>query len=193
MPYCTNCGNPINQNANFCGNCGTMNTTTQSVATYTPQSSSPLLQSTPIQEHILSFIIMSKDKRFGTDYYTAVLTSQQMIFVPMTKDMLKQVTEINRQEAKGKFAPVQIYPYQQSYFSVPPIALITPDYLVIQNGAIQQIKIRRVSVPGDEYGYLQEYEVQLTSTMGTHVFKMSTREENVTKLMQAYSGRVVLR
>jgi hypothetical protein len=166
----------------------------QPAATYTPQPSSPPLQSTPMQEHILSFIIMSKDKRFGgTDYYTAVLTSQQMIFIPMTKDMLKQVTEINRQEAKGKFAPVQIYPYQQSYLAVTPVALINPDYLVIQNGAIQQINIRRVSVPGDEYGYLQEYELQLTSTMGTHVFKMSTREENVTKLMQAYLGRVVLR
>jgi hypothetical protein len=193
MPYCTNCGTTVDSDANFCGSCGTPRQPLLQPAM--PCESYPLPpQIAPTQQIVLSLIIMSKDKRFGgTDYYTAVLTSQQMIFVPMTKDMVKQVTDINRQEAKGKLAAVQMYPYQQSYVAVPPATLITPTTLVVLNSVIQQIKLGLVDIFSDGYVVAQEYEVQIETGTGLHVFKMSKREENIAKLMQAYPGRVVRR
>lgn len=191
MPYCENCGHPVNPTAKFCGTCGAPRQPPPQPAStnpsYPPPPTAAFQMSPAQQEQVLSCIIMSRDKRFGgTDYFTAVLTTQQIVFVPMTKDMVKQVTEINKQEAKGKVPRVNIYPYQQGYFATAPASLIAVGSLVVQNSGIQQISIRQVSVPGDEFGYMQEYEVQIASQVGTQTFKMSLREENIAKLMQVY-------
>ena len=198
MPYCENCGHPVNPTAKFCSNCGAARQPQIQPAPTNPSYPTPppatYQMQPPQQEQVLSCVIMSRDKRFGdTDYFTAVLTTQRMIFVPMTKDMVKQVTDINKQEAKGKVARVNVYPYQQAYFAMNPAYLITAGSLVIQNRDIQQISIRQVSVPGDEFGYMQEFEVQIAMQVGTQTFKMSLREENIAKLMQAHSGKIIRR
>ena len=55
-------------------------------------------------------------KCFGRrECFTGILTSQRLIFVPMTNDMLKDVTNITRQQAKNRdiTGALIVYPYQQ--------------------------------------------------------------------------------
>jgi hypothetical protein len=72
----------------------------------------------------------------------------------MTKNMLKEVSEISKQQAKGKVSsePI-IYPYQQSYLSMFPSAIIacSPSCLVIENSDVLEINLAIVGAIGDGY------------------------------------------
>jgi hypothetical protein len=206
MPYCENCGSPLNPNVNFCGNCGTP--LKQQVQPFPPPPSAiPIIQmeqvkiqnqfSQAVTEQILNFIIAKSSKRFGNpDYYTGILTNQQLIFAPMTKEMLKEVSEISRQQTKGKFGfgPIT-YPYQQRYLSMAPSAIIanTPGCLVIQNSSIQEINLIVVGSIGDGYSDTNEYEMKIVHSVGTYTFRMTERDEYASRLKQIYQDKLKLR
>jgi hypothetical protein len=206
MPYCENCGTPVNPNVNFCGNCGTLQK--QQIQLFPPPPPSiPITQieqvkilnpfSQVVTEQILSFIIAQSSKRFGTaDYYTGILTNQQLIFAPMTKEMLREVSEISKQQAKGKLGPGPIiYPYQQRYLSMTPSAIIanTPSCLVIQNSSIQEINLAEVGSIGDGYSDSNEYEMKISSIAGNYTFRMTKRDEYASRLKQIYQDKLRLR
>jgi hypothetical protein len=206
MPYCENCGTQINPNANFCGNCGTpkkqsfQDISQPPPATpITPMEEVKILNpfNQPFTEQILSFIIAQSSKRFGNaNYYTGILTNQQIIFTPMNKEMLKEVSEISKQQAKGKLCPGPItYPYQQRYLSMVPSAIIanTPGCLVFQNSSIQEINLTVVGSIGDGYSDTNEYEMKISSIAGNHIFRITKRDEYASRLKQIYQDKLRLR
>ena len=206
MHYCENCGTPVNRNVNFCGNCGTPQK--QQIQDFPPPPPSILITqieqvkilnpfSQAVTEQILSFIIAQSSKRFGNaDYYTGILTNQQLIFAPMTKEMLREVSEISKQQAKGKLGFGSItYPYQQRYISMATSAILvnTPGCLVIQNSSIQEINLAVVGSIGDGYSDTNEYEMKIASSVGNHTFRMTKRNEYVSRLKQIYQDKLRLR
>jgi hypothetical protein len=196
MPYCENCGNILNPGAKFCGNCGYALNLAQVVPPPPPMQHSQTLNSSNQAgpEQVLGFIIAQHVKRFGNwDYYTGVLTNQRVIFVAMTKNMLKEVTEISRQQAKGKISPAPIiYPYQQSYLSIPPSAIISgnPGCLIIDNSGVLEISLAVVGSIGDGYSDTNEYELRIKSVQGNHAFRLSKREEYAARLRQVYQDKL---
>jgi hypothetical protein len=206
MPYCENCGTPVNQNVNFCGNCGTpQKQQIQHIPPPPPSMPVPQIEqvkilnpySQAVNEQILSFIIAKLSKRFGNaDYYTGILTNQQLIFAPMTKEMLREVSEISKQQAKGKLGPGPItYPYQQRYLAMAPSAILanTPGCLVIQNSSIQEINLTVVGSIGDGYSDTNEYEMKIASSTGYYTFSMTKRDEYASRLKQIYPDKIRLR
>lgn len=198
MQYCENCGKILTPNAKFCGNCGTQLQNNQVMQPPLPPPP-PLLQTSNLQnltalEQILNFIIAQLTKRFGNpEYYTGVLTNQRLIFVPMTKNMLKEVSEISRQQAKGSTKPQPtIYPYQQNYLSIPPSEIIagSPSCIVIENSSILEINLAIVGAIGDGYSDTNEYELKIKSMQGNYTFRMTKKDEYATRLRQIYQDKI---
>jgi hypothetical protein len=199
MLHCEICGNSLAPEQKYCGTCGTQIIMAQFVPPPPPPT---LLNQTPhqlnqsISEQILSFIIAQLTKRFGnSDYYTGVLTNQRLILIPMTKNMLKEVSEISRQQAKGKVNPGPIiYPYQQSYLSMTPSAIIacSPSCLVIENSGVVEISLVIVGGIGDGYSDTNEYELKIKSVQGNYTFRLTKRDEYVTRLRQIYQDKLRL-
>jgi hypothetical protein len=197
MPYCENCGKFLTPEAKYCGNCGISLEKSQVVPPPPPlaslsQTSIPLSQANP--EQILSFIIAQLSKRFGNpDYYTGILTNQRIIFVPMTKNIIKEVSEISRQQAKGKVlsGPI-IYPYQQSYLSMSTSAIIAANSscLVVENSGVLEITLTIVGAIGDGYSDTNEYELKIKTVQGNYTFRLTKRDEYVTRLKQVYKDRL---
>jgi hypothetical protein len=203
MPYCENCGHPLNLNANFCGNCGTprkQQSPLNQPLPPPPPSFSPEPPKTQAQppaiEQIMSFIIVAKSKRFGNDeYYTGILTNHQLIFAPMTKDMLKEVTNISRQLAKSNSNVLPVYPYQQRYFASSPSLILaqTQGCITIPNASIREIAIKIVNRSDSEgYSVTPEFEMQIQTDMGTQIYHMTKRDEYIARLRQAYQDKVKL-
>jgi hypothetical protein len=199
MPYCENCGKVLTPEAKFCGNCGTSLKKAQVVSPPPPltslsQTSIPL--NPAAHEQIISFIIAQLTKCFGNpDYYTGVLTTQRFIFVPMTKNMLEEVSEISRKQAKGKVSPGPIiYPYQQSYLSLPASAIMAgnPSCLVIENSGVLEINLAIVGAIGDGYSDTNEYELKIKSVQGNYTFRLTKRDEYATRLRQVYQDKLRL-
>jgi hypothetical protein len=201
MPYCENCGQPVSPNANFCGNCGSPRKQQVQAAPVSPPPPAPMLQTPPIApvqpqpstEQIINFIIATKSKRFGGDeYYTGILTSQRLIFAPMTKDNLKEVTDLNRQYIKNGYSALPVFPYQQMYLSSTPEMILanTQGCIVIANSAIREITLRTVDITSDGYSVGQQYEIQIKTDMGTQTFHMTKRDEYPARLRQVYGGKV---
>ncbi len=203
MPYCENCGQPLNLNANFCGNCGTprkqQSPINQPLPPPPPSFSpgSPKIQTQNLQpttEQILGFIIATKAKRFGNEeYYTGILTNNQLIFAPMTKDMLKEITNISRQLAKSNSNDLPIYPYQQRYLASSPSLILaqTQGCLIIPNASIREITIKIVNRSDSEgYSVTPDFEMQILSDSGAQTYHMTKRDEYITRLRQVYQGKV---
>jgi hypothetical protein len=213
MPFCEKCGATVKPDSNFCRNCGTpQNAQPQKQSTYPPappppnynnsigvSAEPPAFQPPSYQrttEKIIDFIIVSKSKRFGgQEYFTGILTTTQLIFAPMTKDMIKEATNISRQQAKSKnTTSIPVYPYQQMYLNIPPSTILSQTGCYsIQNSSIHEINLKLVNVVSDGYSDFQEYEIQIVSDLQTLTFHMTKRNEYVIRLKQVYQEKVRLR
>lgn len=156
------------------------------------QESPAQVQPQPAMEQIVNFLIATKSKRFGDDeYYTGILTSQRLIFLPMTKDNLKEVTNINRQSIKSGYSVLPTFPYQQMYLSMPPKMLAQAQgSIVIANTAIREIAISVTDINSDGYSVGQQYMMQIKTDLGTQTFFMTKRDEYPARLRQVYGGKV---
>jgi hypothetical protein len=213
MSFCEKCGAAVKPDLNFCGNCGApQNANHRAQFSYSSVPPPPnyhnsiggLAESSTFQppypqravEQIASFIIVNKSKRFGgEEYFTGILTTTQLIFAPMTKEMLKEVTNISRQQAKNpNNPPTSVYPYQQLYLNVPPSTILnqTPGCIPVQNSSIREINVKLVNSIGDGYSDFQEYEMQIVFDMQTLTFRMTKRDEYVIRLKQVYQEKVRL-
>ena len=202
MPYCENCGQPLNLNANFCGNCGTPRKQSAQVNLVPPppppftlqEAPRTSFQPQPAAEQIINFLIATKSKRFGGDeYYTGILTNQRLIFLPMTKDNLKEVTDVNRQSIKSGYSGLPVFPYQQMYLSTSPELLAqTQGCIVIANSSIREVALKTVDINSDGYSVGQQYELKIKTDLGTQTFYMTKRDEYLSRLRQVYLDRVKL-
>jgi len=203
MPFCEKCGSSVKPDSNFCRNCGTpQNAEPQTQFNYPPAPPPPNYNNSiegscqRTTEQIIDFIIVSKSKRFGgQEYFTGILTTTQLIFAPMTKDMIKEATNISRQQAKSKnTTSTPVYPYQQMYLNVPPSSILsqTSGCYSIQNSSIREINLKLVSVASDGYADFQEYEIQIVTDLQTLTYHMTKRDEYVARLRQVYKEKVKL-
>ena len=211
MPFCDKCGAAVNPNSNFCRNCGAPQTEqpqTQSNYQPVPPTSnsnnlteglaeSPSSQTSSRQvatEQIADFIMVRKSRRFGgEEYFTGILTNTQIIFAPMSKDMIKEVTNISRQQAKANNNTLpKVYPYQQMYLNVLPSTILsqTPGCFSIQNSAIREINVKLVNAVGDGYSDFQEFEMRIITDLQTQVFRMTKRDEYIIRLKQVYQEKI---
>jgi hypothetical protein len=109
--------------------------------------------------------------------------------------MVKEVTNISRQQAKSKnTASSPVYPYQQMYLNVPLSTILsqTPGCFSIQSSSIREINIKLVNAVSDGYSDFQEYEIRIVSYPQTLTFRMTKRDEYVVRLKQAYQEKVRL-
>jgi hypothetical protein len=201
MPFCEKCGTSINADSNFCRNCGAPqnaqpkdlhlqpppnddNSMKRSSDSYAFQQ--PLVDNRDEQNR--EFIIAYRSKRFGgKEYFTGILTTLQIAFVPMTNDMIKEVTNISRQQAKTKnAASITVYPYQQMYLNVSPSAILsqTSGSFSVPNSSIREINLKLVNVASDGYADFQEYEIQIFTDLQKLTFNMTKRDEYVSRLKQ---------
>ena len=213
MPFCEKCGVSVKQDSNFCRNCGApQNPQPEPQLNYTPVPPPPshnnsiegLAEPSAFQppstqktaEQIINFIIINKSKRFGgQEFFTGILTTTQLILAPMTKDMLKEVTNISRQQAKNKnTTSTPVYPYQQMYLNVPPSTILSqiPGCFSIQNSSIHEINLKLVNVVSDGYADFQEYEIQIVCDLQTLTYHMTKRNEYIIRLKQIYQEKVKL-
>jgi len=211
MPFCEKCGAIVKPDSNFCPNCGApQNAQPQTQFNYPPVPPPPnynnsiprLAEPYTFQppscqrttEQITGFIIISKSKGLGgQEYFTGILTTTQLIFAPMTKEMVKEVTNISRQQAKNKNpTSTQVYPYQQRYFNVSPSSIMdqTSGCNSIQNSSIREINLKLINVASDGYADFQEYEMQIVSDQQTLTFHMTKRDEYLTRLKQVYQDKM---
>jgi hypothetical protein len=207
MPYCQKCGRPANPWDNFCQSCGFPTSKQQPMASMPippPPPPPPTLQQAPpppIQapvglEQISGFIIATKTKRFSgnEEYYTGILTNHRLIFAPMTKEMLKEVTNITRQQAKSKSTMPPTYPYQQIYYAWGPNTILaqTPDCIIIPNSSIRQISISLADRVSDGYADIVEFEMQILTDTGAEAYRMTKRDEYISRLIEVYRDKVKL-
>ena len=207
MPFCEKCGTSVNADSNFCRNCGApQNAQTKDLPLPPPHSddnsatrfdgSSAFQQPTvpKIDEQTRDFIIVYRSKRFGgKEYFTGILTTLQIVFVPMTNDMIKEVTNISRQQAKTKnTAPTTVYPYQQMYLNVSPSTILsqTPGSFSIQNSSIREINLKLVDIVSDGYADFKEYEIQIFADLQKITFNMTKRDEYVSRLKKFYKEKI---
>ena len=207
MPFCEKCGTSINATSNFCRNCGApQNAQPKDLTLPPPHNDDNAIKkcgdslafqqpSVPkIDEQTRDFIIVNRSKRFGgKEYFTGILTTSQIVFVPMTNDMIKEVTSISRQQAKTKnAAPTAVYPYQQMYLNISPSTILsqTPGSFSIQNPSIREINLKLVDIVSDGYADLKEYELQIFADLQKMTLHMTKRDEYVFRLKQFYGEKI---
>jgi hypothetical protein len=107
--------------------------------------------------------------------------------------MIKEVTNISRQQAKTKnAAPISVYPYQQMYLNVSQSTILsqTPGSFSVQNSSIREINLKLVNVASDGYADFQEFEIQIFTDMQKLTFQMTKRDEYVSRLKQFYKEKI---
>jgi hypothetical protein len=197
MPFCENCGTPVCETENFCKNCGAAQKQQLPIPPPPPPEKSSQTPEQPqvSAEKISGFIIAQKQKRFqNPEYCTGILTSERLIFVPMTKENLKEVTAISRAQAKNNQNTEPTYPYQQNILAMGPAAVLAqnPNCITIQNSQINELKVTVVASVGDGYSDFQEFEMQLATYQGAYTFRMTKRNEYITRLKQVYPEKIKL-
>jgi hypothetical protein len=124
LPFCPNCGIPVEASQRFCPSCGTKlgpvpTPPPQVTQTNAPAASVPILTSVPqvpvapvlassiLNERIVAIVPnLKKPKSFGRwDTYNLIVTERRCIFALLTSDMLnraiKEANEQGKSQGKG--------------------------------------------------------------------------------------------
>ncbi len=208
MPYCEKCGTPLNADASFCGNCGAPRKSVQQdfQPNYEPSSPFGRISEQPLfptptwqksAEQILGFIIVNKPRKTdGRDYLTGIITTTQLIFVPMSKEMLKEVQDASTQSPEPVIAgsSTAAYSYQEMFLGIPPSAIVNqmPGSFAVHNASIKEINLKLASPSTDGYTEFQEIEMQIVTELQTFNFRMINSDEYLKQLIQVYRTKVKL-
>jgi uncharacterized Zn finger protein (UPF0148 family) len=187
MPYCPECGTPVNAGNKFCPSCGTKIQPIQQrdAPTRTTQTAPPNLPSTPTQiqppppqfqdtpsEHVKTiipnFMVAKSWGRY--DIYNLIVTDRRSIFSKLTNEMMNKTIQARRAKAeaegKGFFgkwkAQMQGFNTYTDYYQ-----RMTPDQILMEgkdnfsldNSTIHGLKIKDET--SDEGGMSMYYiEIQ---------------------------------
>ncbi len=176
MPFCPNCGVPVQPNQNFCPNCGQRLSQMQPPAAPQPYPPSPppqqpyyqalpqsyptppasgYVQAPPQQgERVIAVIPTLKKMKFlsAWDLYAMVATESRIIFAHITKEMvnqaIKEAQEKAKAEGKGFFGQwgAQL---NTSFFYTQKYRQMTPEAVMREqpdNFAISLGDVRKVNV-----------------------------------------------
>lgn len=189
MPYCPECGTPVNASNKFCSSCGTKLQPIQQRAALpqTTQTAPPSIPPTPTQtqppppqtqvqdtqsEHVKTiipnFMVAKSWGRY--DIYNLIVTDRRSIFSKLTNEMMNKTIQARRakaeDEGKGFFgkwkAQMQGFnTYTDYYQGMTPdqILLEGKDNFSLDNSTIRGLKIRDET--SDEGGMSMYYvEIQ---------------------------------
>jgi hypothetical protein len=208
LPFCNNCGKPINETDKFCRSCGTAQTAqTGTAPPVAPPEPTPIVTAPPQPapttpaatnaEKVIGVILLRKPKSLGRyDTYTGVITNVRFIFAQMTSDMVTdaamQARDQAKAEGKGFFGQwgdqlKAAFSYTQRYLSMNPEAIVaeTPGNFAVNNSTIGEIKLKE-----SRNSQQNEYTIEFKSAQGQYEFKMDERNEFESLLKQVYGDRV---
>ena len=66
----------------------------------------------------------------------------------------------------------------------------TDGCFAVQNGSVREIKLKIVNALSDGYSDFQEFEMQILSNLDASTFRMTKRDEYVSRLVQVYKEKV---
>ena len=168
-----------------------------------PFQTQPISQTIPLQqqtgEATIGVVLLRRMKSLGRyDTYAGVVTTQRLIFAQMTADMLNQVAQQAREQAKaegkGFFGAwgdqlKATFGYTKRYLSMPPQAILseTPGNFALNNSTINEIKFRlKRDYEGDHHGF----DVEIKSSMGNYKYAMDENSEFTNIFKRVYGNRV---
>ena len=209
MPFCTNCGQPVQPANKFCAACGTQLQTAVPAATAPPSQTPPAPPAAPpvyqnippaVMDEKIKFVFpnLRVPKSFGrSEEYTLVMTDRRSIFAKITQQIMNETVREARAnaaaEGKGFFGKwgaqmKGFYNYAARYYKIPVEQILqeTPGNFSIDNSSIRRIRITNDTneeSPNMEFGILFE------TTNGNHNFKTAYNQEHNFK--QAYGETIV--
>lgn len=194
--FCTRCGAPLPEGANFCNRCGT-------AVHKTPLSTSPIPPVEPVppvppaaaaasKERVLDVIgsISQRKGIMGSTVYHLVLTTERMLFALQTSEMQKQDAAAARGSAKGFFSKIGAGTTSrkgEKYLAIAPAAILNE---VEGNFAIPYADLVKVEIyPGDFEDNAPD-TMKIITTTGKHDFQIQNHFQ-VKKQLQAVLGNKV--
>ncbi|MDG6221837.1 MAG: zinc ribbon domain-containing protein [Candidatus Bathyarchaeota archaeon] len=206
MPYCENCGKELKETSNFCGTCGTPVAEPAKVEAVSAPAAvestvSEKTQESSLTEPVLGVILLRKPKSLGRyDTFSGVLTNKRLVFAQMTSDMLKDIINKARAQAKaegkgffgqwGEQLKASSTFAQRYYTMEPSVALSeTAGNFEIQNSGVSEIKLKRKSY-GNSDNNQYEFEIEFKGSFGKYKFKMDENNNYVNSLKQVYGDKV---
>ena len=205
MPFCSNCGAKVLETDKFCNNCGSplrpvdapapVNNTPPLPTTYTPPA--------PVGETVnVTISNLQKPKSFGRwDAYILLATSQNLMIVQLTKDMvnqsIKQAQDAAKAEGKGFFGQwaAQLgtsfdYAAQYRGWTKEQVLAKIPNTMIIPHSSVSQVELRseRQSSYGKDVD-TYKYKLKIHAAGSVHEFEATTIDTNLKTLKNLYGGR----
>jgi hypothetical protein len=210
MPYCTECGTPVNANNKFCPKCGTKlePTLQRELSSQTTQTNpiniSPIItqtqpppsqtQTQPNTEQVKTIIPnFMVSKSWGrSDVYNLIVTDRRSIFSKLTNEMMNKTIQARRAKAeaegKGFFgkwkAQMQGFNTYTDYYKG-----MTPDQIILEgkeNFAIDNSTIRglKINEDTDDEGGMTLYYIEI-QTLGKNL-QFKTQYDPTAALDEAF-------
>jgi hypothetical protein len=178
MPFCSQCGTKINEDANFCPSCGAGRTSSANaqVSSSGYQAPPAFFQSEPIKA---MFPNLQIGKSWGrNDTYNLIITDRRSIFAKLTNELINETVKARRAKAsaegKGFWGQYKAQltgfnNYTDRYVSMSPEIILaeTPGNFYIDNTTILKIKTRDNT---DEEDSRVEYEIEFLTTSQKYKF-----------------------
>jgi hypothetical protein len=188
MPFCSQCGTKINEDANFCPSCGAGRgssanpqvSSSQSIQRPPPssdyQAPPAFFQSEPIKA---MFPNLQIGKSWGrNDTYNLIVTDRRSIFAKLTNELINETVKTRRAKAsaegKGFWGQYKAQltgfnNYTDRYVNMNPEMILaeTPGNFFIDNATILKIKTRDNT---DEEDSRVEYEIEFQTTAQKYKF-----------------------
>ena len=213
MPFCINCGQPVQSENKFCASCGVPLQPAAGPIPYTPPVQpppQPVYQNVPppasypppapaYPVETVKFVIggLAVSKSWGrTDNYTLVVTEHRSIFAKLTQEIMNETVKASRANAQaegkgffGKWAAQMkgFYNYHERYIHFTPDQVLqeTQGNFAIENTWISKIKIQDNT---DEDSPGVEYSITFETVNQKLYFKSMYNLED--QFRQVY-GRIV--
>jgi hypothetical protein len=176
MPFCTQCGTPLDPDKKFCTSCGVQN---QTPRVQTPAGSEG-------HERVLGVITGLEHQRsfLKTDLVNIVVTSEQLLCVPVNKLVQAGVEQAGAdalaqnkgffERYKAKMNVVWASNFSQHFLRMTPGAIVqeTPETIRILLNAVITFTIKRsVIVSGEDNEWTNEsWNIHIRTSTGLHTF-----------------------
>jgi hypothetical protein len=181
MPYCSQCGKPIKQNASFCSECGNP---TRSVIDAQLPGSQPVTGS----ETILAIVpnLLKTKSMVQRDTFFMIGTQSRAVFVKITQSLAQKAIELNKERLaqkgggfwgkwKDQVMGPNIYVQYLQTISLQQALGESPDNFALDNAQITRV---RCSYRDEDPS---EWHLEFQTTGGTHKFITTDNPEQLLK------------